>query len=107
MCVRQWYLEKATTLTQWIGWDMIYPFFWGYKRVILKSDQEPAIKKLKATVRKEYSLEIPEEQSAVGDSQGNGAVERTCQRIHGMVRTLKRMVEARCKVTIASQHAAF
>ncbi len=51
----------------------------GYKRVILKSDQEPAIKKLKATVRREYSLEIPEEQSAVGDSQSNGEIEITIQ----------------------------
>ena len=46
----------------------------GYKRVILKSDQEPAIKKLKASVRREFSLEIPDEESAVGDSQSNGLI---------------------------------
>ncbi len=40
----------------------------GDKRVVLKSDQEPGIKKLKATVRREYSLEAPDEYSAVGDS---------------------------------------
>ena len=61
----------------------------GYKRLILKSDQEPAIKKLKAAVRREFSLEIPDEYSAVGDSQSNGEVEITVQVVEGQIRTTK------------------
>ncbi len=46
---------------------------------MLKSDQEPAIKKLKAAVRQEFSLEVAEELSPVGDSQSNGDIEITIQ----------------------------
>ena len=40
----------------------------GYKRVIIKSDQERAIKKLKAAVRAHHEIEVQEEESAVGRS---------------------------------------
>ena len=77
----------------------------GYKRVILKSDQEPAIRKLKAAVRREYSLEIPEELSAVGDSQSNGEIEITIQVVEGQIRTLKCQLEHRIDKVIPADHA--
>jgi hypothetical protein len=55
----------------------------GHKAVILKSDQEPAIKKLRAAVRREHSIEVQEELSAVGNSQSNGEVEITIQQVEG------------------------
>jgi hypothetical protein len=76
----------------------------GYKRVVLKSDQEPAIKKLKATVRREYSLEAPDEYSAVGDSQSNGEIEITVQLVEGQVRTLKCQLESRVKQVMPAGH---
>ena len=76
----------------------------GYKRVILKSDQEPAIKKLKAAVRREWSLEIPDEYSPVGDSQSNGAVEISVQVIEGQVRTLKCQIEHRLGRELPMEH---
>ena len=67
----------------------------GYKRVILKSDQERAIKKLKSQVRLEYSLEVPDEESCTYDSQSNAEAEITVQVVEGQVRTLKCHLEAR------------
>ena len=67
----------------------------GCKRAILKSDQERAIKKLKAAVRREYSIEIPEELSPVGDSQSNGEVEISVQVVEGQIRTMKCQLEHR------------
>jgi thiol-disulfide isomerase/thioredoxin len=85
-----------------VGYDLSN--IMGYKRVVLKSDQEPAIKKLKAAVRREYSLEIPEEQSAVGDSQSNGEVEIAIQVIEGQIRTLKCQLEHRLGSEMPSDH---
>ena len=76
----------------------------GYKRVIIKSDQERAIKKLKATVRREYSIEIPDELSPVGDSQSNGDVEITVQLVEGQVRTIKCQVEHRLGQVLPTEH---
>ena len=67
----------------------------GYKRVIIKSDQEPAIKKLKAQVRLEYDLEIPDEESMAYDSQSNAEAEISIQVVQGQIRTLKAQLEHR------------
>ena len=76
----------------------------GYDRVIFKSDQEPAIKKLKAAVRREYSVALPEEQSAVGDSQSNGEIEMAVQMVEGQVRTLKSQLESRLNRVIPADN---
>ena len=49
--------------------------FFGDSKVILKSDQEPAIVKLKDAVRKAVDTDIGIEHSPVGESRSNGAVE--------------------------------
>ncbi len=67
----------------------------GYNRVHIKSDQEPAVKKLKAQVRLEYSIEVPEEESRVGDSQSNGEIENTNQQVQAQIRTQKAHLEHR------------
>ena len=51
----------------------------GYNKVILKSDQEPAIKELLQAVKRERAEKIEfagigEEESAVGESESNGMV---------------------------------
>ena len=76
----------------------------GHKKVFLKTDQERAIKKLKAAVRKEYGLEIPDEYSCVGDSQSNGEVEITVQVVEGQVRTLKCQLEHRITHEVPVDH---
>ena len=68
---------------------------YGYKRVVLKSDQEQAIKKLKSQVRLDFDLEIPEEQSCAYDSQSNAEVENSIQQVEGQIRTVKLQLEHR------------
>ena len=48
----------------------------GYRRMILKSDDEPAIVALKAAAKLEGKVEIVPEESPVGDSQSNGLAEQ-------------------------------
>ena len=56
------------------------------------------MKSLKAAVRREYSLEIPEEYSAVGDSQSNGLIEVTIQNVEGQIRATRCQLEDRLGV---------
>jgi len=48
----------------------------GYTKIIIKCDQEPAIKALRNCVTQELSgVEVLPEESPVGESQSNGEVE--------------------------------
>ena len=67
----------------------------GYNRVHIKSDQERAVKKIKAQVRTEYMIEIPQEESRVGDSRSNGRIENVIQQVQGQIRTFKVQLESR------------
>ena len=60
----------------------------GYKRVILKSDQEPAIKALVAKAAAEWTGEAIPEISPKGESTSNGEIERAVQEVQGFARTL-------------------
>ena len=48
----------------------------GYKRVLLKSDQEPSIKSLCVAVKTGWAGEVMLESSPKGESKSNGEVER-------------------------------
>ena len=50
----------------------------GYKRVILKSDQEPSIVALCDAVKNGWHGEIVPEASPKGESKSNGEVETCC-----------------------------
>ena len=67
----------------------------GYKRVIIRSDQEPAIKKLKETVKRVSDTQIVCEESPVGESKSLGSVNVQIQALQGMVRTLRDAMESR------------
>ena len=67
--------------------------FVGYKRVILRSDQEPSIVALCDTVKDAWHGEIVPEASPKGESKSNGEVERAVQSVHGLARTLKDFLE--------------
>jgi len=51
----------------------------GKERVVLKSDQEPAILELKKAAKAEYDGELITRESPVGDHQANGGVEKALQ----------------------------
>ena len=67
----------------------------GYRRVILKSDQEPSIVALKSAVKRELELEVSFEESPVGEHQSNGAVENATKRVQGQIRTVRDALESR------------
>ena len=72
----------------------------GYNRIIMKSDQEPAIKELLHAVKRERAEKIEfagigEEESAVGESSSNGMVERAIQDVQAQMRTLRLALEWR------------
>ena len=69
--------------------------FLGYKKLILKNDQEVSIKALSQAVRNGFSGEIVPEESPKGDHHGqsNGEAERSVQTVQGLVRTLKSSLE--------------
>ena len=54
----------------------------------IKSDQEPAIKSLISEVRKEYQIDLAEEESGVGDSQANGEIENAIKELEKQIRVL-------------------
>ncbi len=71
----------------------------GYPRMDLKTDQEPAIMKLKEAVAKElrsdHGITMIDEESPVGEHKSNGEVENSVKRIQGMVRIHKDALEER------------
>ena len=58
--------------------------FMGYKRVILKSDQEPSNVALCDAVKNGWHGEVVPEASPKGESKSNGEVERAVQFVHGL-----------------------
>ncbi len=51
----------------------------GHKRLIFKTDQEPAILDLKNQVKALTEDDLVPEESPVGESQNNGEIERSMQ----------------------------
>ena len=77
--------------------------FMGYKRVILKSDQEPSIVALCDAVKNGWHGEIVPEESPKGESKSNGEVERAVQTVHALARTLKDFLEQQSGITSGSR----
>ena len=78
----------------------------GFRRGIIKHDQEPALVELLRVVKGERpeALELQPEESPVGESQSNGQVERAIQTVQGQVRALKSCLEARHNSKILEDH---
>ena len=76
----------------------------GYKEIVLKSDQEPSIVALKDRVKADREERIVMEESPVGESASNGAVERAIQTVEGQVRTMKAALEFRLKKKVEPDH---
>ena len=69
----------------------------GYKRIGLRTDQEPSMTALQDRVKRAREEETVLLKSKVRDSQGNGVVEKAVQDVEGMIRTLKIALELRIK----------
>ena len=79
----------------------------GYRRIILKSDDEPSIVALKSAAKLEGKAEVMMEESPVGDSPSNGLAENAVKMIQGLVRTLVDALEGKYGVKLPSDHPAF
>jgi len=55
----------------------------GYKKMVFKGDQEPALQTMIDRVARIVGGQVIKEQSPVGESASNGAVENAVQRIQG------------------------
>ena len=78
----------------------------GYKNIMFRSDNEPAILALKDAVRKESDVEIILEEAPVGDHRANGLVENALKHVQGQFRVLKDALESRHGRRLEGGHQA-
>ena len=76
----------------------------GYKEIVLKGDQEPAMTSLMELIKAAWNGDAVLEHSPVRQSQANGAVERAIQSWQGQVRTLKDSLEYKINAKIEPDH---
>ena len=76
----------------------------GHTKIILKSDQEPAIIDLKNKFRSTGLVRVAMEESPVGDSQSGGSIENAIKQVQGMCRTYKLAIESKIKGEIPEDH---
>ncbi len=76
----------------------------GYKKIILKSDNEPAILALKEAVIRETDVEIVTEEVPVADHPANGLVEYAIKNVQGQLRVIKDALESRQGRRIDGEH---
>ena len=78
----------------------------GYSKMILKSDQEPAIRELIEAVKRERSemIEIQCEESPVGEHKSNKEVESAIQHIQAQFRTMRLGLQSRYRSKIRRDH---
>ncbi len=62
----------------------------AYRKIIMRSDNEPAILASKEAARKESDMEIVLEEVPVGDRQANGLAENSVKNVQGKFRVLKK-----------------
>ena len=76
----------------------------GHKKVILESDQEPALVDLiNGAIEKRPAETIPEH-SPVGDHRSNGIAERAVQEVEDQIRVMKAALKRRLGVAIETSH---
>ena len=76
-------------------------------KLVVRSDQEPSVTAVKADLsrqRLEAGRGTAVEDTAVGDSNANGRVERAVQKVAGVTRTLKSALEAHLATVVGIDH---
>ena len=77
----------------------------GYKRIVMKSDQENAIADLFRKYKDSQDrVEVMIEHSPIGDSQANGDAERAVRSVQGLGRTLKDALEVAIGAEVPASH---
>ena len=78
----------------------------GYKKMILKGDQEPALQVLMDSVGKLVGDQVIKENSPVGESQSNGDIESAVLQVQGLYRSFKSNLESDYGKKIRADHVA-
>ena len=78
-----------------------------HEKVVLKSDQEPAIRALIAEVKEAWPHRALVEESPLYSSQSNGRAERAIQTVRRLAASLRVAVELRLGIRIDSSHNAW
>ena len=73
----------------------------AYKRLVLRSDQEPAITALAEAIKQHCQTEIVLEMAPKADKNANGHAERAVQAVEGQTRAIKIELEDRVGCEIA------
>ena len=76
----------------------------GYLKIIMKSDTEPAILALKEAVRRENDVEIVMEEVPVGDHRANGLVENAVEIVLGQFHVIKDVLESKHERRTGGEH---
>ena len=76
----------------------------GYKRIIWRSDQEPALKALRDAVKTAWIGDIIPEETPVAESKSAGTVERAVRSVQGVFRSVRRSVEAKYGHKVQPEH---
>ena len=81
-------------------------FYFGAKRFICKSDDEPAMRALKSAVIRDLGLdyEAKPEETPVGDHQANGDIENGIKEIEKRIRVIKDATESKLGLQIDDNH---
>ena len=74
----------------------------GYKKILIKDDQEAALVAFLQFVRRALACEIIFEMSPVGEAESHGAIERAVQTVQEFCRTLRDALEARLGSKLAA-----
>eukprot|EP00435_Cladocopium_sp_Y103_P060007 s42_g21.t1 len=77
----------------------------GYKRLIMRSDNEPSIKALKSAVKAAVSgVEVVLEESKTGDSRSNGMIESAVKECKRQCRAMKSALQEHIGAEIDDKH---
>ena len=76
----------------------------GYKEVVIKTDNEPAMITLQQEIKSKRSDRTILENSPVGESQSNGVAERAVRAIANQVRTMRSAWKSRVGVEFPATH---
>ena len=77
----------------------------GYKRVLIRTDGEPALLDLWAEVKRRWTGEVVKVESATGDHNSNGDAEQAVQKIEDELRTWMDATNDSIKGRIPPPHA--
>ena len=76
----------------------------GYKRVVLRSDSEPAILAVRTEGTAMWDGEVVPEHAVRDEKQSNGEIERAVQTMAGLARTLKDALETQSGTRLDARH---